>query len=137
MSNQHGISSSYNCEICEMIFPNHGLLNQRLVAVHSIDNTATCAVSNVVYMNKTELDSHVATKHTRPNPDPKLYSIYCYTCDEHFNSQSIIKEHIVIPTTLVTCVVNTFNQLKIYGFMWVTEFQFLKPSLLLSPSVSS
>ena len=91
MSNQHGISSFYNCEICERIFSNQGLLNQHLVDVHSIDNTATCAVCNEVYMNKTELDSHAATKHTRPNPDPKLYSIYCYTCDEHFNSQSIIK----------------------------------------------
>ena len=125
MSDQHGISSFYNCEICEGIFPNQGLLNQHLVAVHSIDNTATCAVCNEVYMNKTELDSHVATKHTRPNLDPKLYSIYCYTCDDHFNSQSIIKEHIAIPTTLVIWVVNTFKQLMIYGFMWVTAFQSL------------
>ena len=123
--------------ICERIIPNHELLNQHLVAVHSIDNTATCAVCNEVYMSKTELDSHVDAKQTRPNPDPLLYSINCYPCDEHFNAQSIIKEHIVIPTTLVTWLVITFKQLMVYGFMLVISVtQLLQPSLLLSPSVT-
>ncbi|KAM7346556.1 uncharacterized protein ACRADG_006436 isoform 2-T2 [Cochliomyia hominivorax] len=79
--------AQFSCEFCAKIYPDHRRLQQHKTLVHLREKPFKCSQCDMSFAEERYLNNHVRHKHT---------GFECLTCHKVFNTNSIMKRHMLI-----------------------------------------